>query len=118
MTGTGDSCQLRTVSGSSRRVPAAAAAPSAPAVTYAAAAHGIHAACSDSHWGSTATSSYHFDDSSSTAQWAPESGTASSLVCFTYSSGVLVVVLTSGSPAVHSISHGLLTRAVTLAICA
>jgi hypothetical protein len=29
-----------------------------------------------------------------------------------------VVVLTGGCPAVHSISHGLLTRAVTLAICA
>ena len=131
MTGTGDHCQLCTVLGSSGRVPEAAAASPAAAVdasladTHAAAAHGLYAACSDSTWGPTATAfalacsaCHHYDDSSSTAQWASELGIASSSVCFTHSSGVPVVVLTSGSPAVHAFSDGLHTRAVILAFCA
>ena len=125
MTGSGDRCQLCTVSGSSGRVPATAAGPPAAAaadasaaVTHAAAAYGIHAACSDSHWGSTTTASYHFDDSSSTAQWAPELGTTSSSVCFTSCTGVPVVSFTRGSLAVHSTSDELHNGAVTLAICA
>ena len=123
MLGTGDSCQLRAVSGSLGRVPAAAVAPLAPVVTYAAAAHGIHATCSDSYWGPTATAfapactaSYHFDDSSSTAHRASESGTASSSVHVTSSTGVPVVSFTWCSPAVHSLSHGFLTRADFFAI--
>ena len=131
MTGTGDCYQLRTVPGSSGRVlvPTAgsptAAADASAVVTHAAAAFGIHAACSDSHWGPTATTftpywsaCYHYDNSSSTAQWASESGTASSSVCFSHSTGVPVVILTSGSPVVHTISYGLHTGPVTLAICA
>ena len=100
MTGSEDRCQLCTVSGSSGRVPAtvagppaaAAAADASAAITYAAATHGIHAACSDSSWGSIATAfapacsaCHHYDDSSCTAQWASESGTASIAVCFTHS---------------------------------
>ena len=124
--GTGDSCPLCTVPGSLGRVLEAAAAADAPAVDpIAAAAYGLHAACCDSTWGPTATAfalassaCYHFDDSSSTAQWAPESGTASSSVCFTSCTGVPVVSLTRGSPAVHSTSDGLHTGGVTLAIYA
>ena len=132
MTGSGDRCQLCTVLGSSGQVPAVAAGPPAAAavdasaaVTHAAAAFGIHAACSDSHWGPTAivfapdwSACYHYDDSSSTAQWASELGIASSSVCFSYSTGVLVVILASGSPTVHTISYGLHVGSVTLAICA
>ena len=80
MTGTGDRCQLRTVLGSSGRVLAAAADPLAAAatdasvvVTHAAAAHGIHVACSDSSCGPTTTAYaldwsayYHYDNSNST----------------------------------------------------
>jgi hypothetical protein len=132
-TGSGDRCKLCTVLGSSRRVPATAADPPAAAaladasaaVTHAAAAYGIYAACSNSTWGPTATafaldcSAYHhYDDSSSTAQWASESGTASSSVCFTPNTCVPVIVLASGSPTVHSISDGLHTGSVILAICA
>ena len=132
LTGSGDRCQLCTVSGSSGRVPAIAAGPPAAAaadasaaVTHAAATFGIHAACSESHWGPTATTfaldwlaCYHYDDSSSTAQWASESGIASSSVCFSHSIGVPVVILTSGSPAVHTITDGLQTGSVILTICA
>ena len=99
--------------------------PAAAAVTHAAVAFGIHAACSDSHWGPTAIAfildwlaCYHYDDSGSTAQWASESGTASSSVCFSPSTGVPVVILASGSPVVHTTSDGLHTGSVTLAICA
>ena len=105
--------------------PIAVAADASVAVTQAAAAYGIHAACSDSSWGPTATAftpdcsvCHHYDDSSSTTQWAPESGTASSSVCFTPSTGVSVVILASGSPAVHTTSDGLHTGTVILAICA
>ena len=102
---------------------AAAAADASTAVTHVAAAYGIYAACSNSTWGSTVTAfnlacsaCHHYDDSSSIAQWALELGTASSSICFTHSSGVPVVVLTSGSPAVHTISYGLLIGSVILAI--
>ena len=105
--------------------PAAAVADAPAAVTHAVAAFGIHAACSDSHWGPTATTFapdwlayYHYDDSSSTAQWALESGIASSSVCFSHSTCVPVVILANGSPAVHTTSDGLDTGSVTLAICA
>ena len=132
MIGSGDCCQLCTVSGSLGQVsvtaagpPAVAAANASAVVTYAAAAHGIHAACSDSHWGPIATAfapaytaSYHFDDSSSIAHRASELGTASSSVCFTSSPGVPVVILAGGSPTVQSTSDGLHTGSVTLAICA
>ena len=54
--------------------PAAAAADASAVVTHATTAFGIHAACSDSHWGPTATAFapdwstyYHYDDSSSIA---------------------------------------------------
>ena len=83
---------------------------------HVAAASWIYAACGDGYWGSTATAFapawsdyHHFYDSSFTAQWASESGTASDTVSFTYRAGVPVVRFASGSPAVHSIIDGLHT---------
>ena len=89
---------------------ASAAAPHAAAVTW------IYAACCDSYWGSTATAFtldrpayHHFYDSSFIAQRVSESGTASSIISFTYRVGVPVVCLASASPAVHTFSDGLHT---------
>ena len=134
--GSGDCCHFCTVPDSAGQVPAiavgyaaanaGATAGHAPAAApHAATATWVYAACCDSYWGSTATaftpacSAYHhFDDSSSIAQWASELGIASSSVCLSHSTGVSVVILASSSPTVHTISYGLLTGSVILAICA
>ena len=133
--GSGDSCYICTVPDSVGRVPAAATGDPAAVVaaaglgsivaaaghasaadTHAAAAPWLYAACSDSHWGSTATTSalawsdcYYFDDSSITAQWASELGTTTSTVCFTYRAGLLVVCFARVSPVVHTTPDGLHT---------
>ena len=125
-----DRCYFCTVLVSSGRVPAAATSYAAAAAGYTAAVAGhasaaashaaaatwVYAACCDSYWGSTATAfapawsaCHHFYDSSCIVQWALESGTATSTVCFTYRAGVLVVCLASASPAVHTSSDGLHT---------
>ena len=104
--------------------PAAAAADASAVVTHAAVAYGIYAACSINTWGLTAiaftpacSACHHYDDSSSTTQWASELGTASSSICFSHSIGVPVVILVSDSPVVHTISDRLHIGSVTLAIC-
>ena len=95
---------------------AAAAGHASTADPHAAAASWIYAACSDSYWGSTATAyapawsvCHHFHDSSVTAQWASELGTATSAVCFSYRAGVLVLCFASTSPVVHTFLDGLHT---------
>jgi hypothetical protein len=89
---------------------------------YSAAVTWLHAACLHCYRGRSlvalardrSTCHHYSSDSSCTAQWASESGTASSSVCLTSRAGVSMVCFTRDrvGSVLYSFSHGLYSYSV------